>query len=232
MNSAAHILMVEDDRKIAQLVSGYLHEEGHTVQQAHDGTLGWASFRHRTPDLLILDGMLPGMDGLTLCQEVRRSSDVPIIMLTARVDEVDRLMGLNTGADDYVCKPFSPRELMARVRSLLRRSRGAFQLAKPWQVDEAGLRIHWRGQELDLTPVEYRLFQLLLTHPGRVFSRAQMLDVIHDGLRDTSDRVIDSHIKNLRKKVQQAAPQDDCIVSVYGVGYRFDVPDPAVRASP
>lgn len=232
MNAPVHILVVEDDRKIAQLVSDYLHEEGYNVQQAHDGALGWASFRHRQPDLLILDLMLPGMDGLTLCQEVRRSSDVPIIMLTARVDEVDRLLGLNTGGDDYVCKPFSPRELMARVRNLLRRSRGSFQPAKPWRIDEAGLRIHWRMQELDLTPVEYRLFQLLLTHPGRVFSRAQMLDVIHDGLHDTSDRVIDSHIKNLRKKIQQAAPHDDCIASVYGIGYRFDVPDPAAHTSP
>ena len=232
MNAPLHILVVEDDRKIAQLVSDYLHEEGYTVQQAHDGALGLACFRHRQPDLLILDLMLPGMDGLTLCQEVRRSSDVPIIMLTARVDEVDRLLGLNTGADDYVCKPFSPRELMARVRNLLRRSRGSFQPAKPWHIDEAGLRIHWRTQELDLTPVEYRLFQLLLTHPGRVFSRAHMLNVAHEGLHDTSDRVIDSHIKNLRKKIQQAAPHDDCIASVYGIGYRFDMPDAAVHTSP
>jgi two-component system response regulator BaeR len=182
--------------------------------------------------LVILDLMLPGMDGLALCQEMRGRSDLPIIMLTARVDEVDRLLGLNTGADDYVCKPFSPRELMARVRNLLRRSRGSFQPAKPWRIDEAGLRIHWRTQELDLTPVEYRLFQLLLTHPGRVFSRAHMLNAAHEGLHDTSDRVIDSHIKNLRKKIQQAAPQDDCIASVYGIGYRFDAPDPAVHTSP
>ena len=232
MSTASHILVVEDDHKIAQLVCDYLHEDGYTAQQVHDGTLAWASFRHRTPDLVILDLMLPGMDGLALCQEMRGRSDVPIILLTARVDEVDRLLGLNTGADDYVCKPFSPRELMARVRNLLRRSRGSFQPAKPWRIDEAGLRIHWRTQELDLTPVEYRLFQLLLTHPGRVFSRAHMLNVAHEGLHDTSDRVIDSHIKDLRKKIQQAAPQDDCIASVYGIGYRFDVPDPAVHTSP
>ncbi len=225
MNKPAHILMVEDDLKIAQVVSDYLHQEGYTVEQAHDGLLGLQVFRHRQPDLLILDLMLPGMDGLALCQQVRRCSDVPVIMLTARVDEVERLMGLDMGADDYVCKPFSPRELMARVRSLLRRSRGAFQRESIWRIDDAGLRIHWRTQELELTPVEYRLFQLLLTHPGRVFSRAQLLDVIHDDLRDTSDRVIDSHIKNLRKKIQQAAPGDDCIVSVYGIGYRFDAPD-------
>ena len=232
MSTAAHILVVEDDLKIAQLVSDYLHEEGYTAQQVHDGKLGWASFRHRTPDLLILDLMLPGMDGLALCKEVRHISDVPIIMLTARVDEVDRLLGLNTGADDYVCKPFSPRELMARVRNLLRRSIGSFQPSKPWRIDEAGLRIHWRMHELDLTPVEFRLFHLLLTHPGRVFSRAHMLDTIHEGLHDTSDRVIDSHIKNLRKKIQQVAPHDDCIVSVYGIGYRLDVPEEAARPSP
>ena len=231
MNTPAYILVVEDDRKIAQLLIDYLHEEGYTAQQAHDGELGLAHFRHRTPDLLILDLMLPGMDGLTLCQEVRRASDVPIIMLTARVDEVDRLLGLNTGADDYVCKPFSPRELMARVRNLLRRSRGSFQPLKAWRIDEAGLRIHWRGHELDLTPVEYRLFQLLLTNPGRVFSRAHMLDAIHDGLHDTSDRVVDSHIKNLRKKIQHVAPHDDCIVSVYGIGYRLDIPDEGLNAA-
>ena len=224
MSHKGHILVVEDDLKIAQLVCDYLHEEGYSPQQVHDGTLAWAIFRHRTPDLLILDRMLPGMDGLTLCQEVRRESDVPIIMVTARVDEVDRLLGLNTGADDYVCKPFSPRELMARVRNLLRRSQGGWQTPQLWQVDEAGLRIRWRGQDLDLTPVEYRLFQLLLSHPGRVFARAHLLDAIHDGLRDTSDRVIDSHIKNLRKKIQHVAPQDDCIASVYGMGYRFDMP--------
>jgi two-component system response regulator BaeR len=232
MSTALHILVVEDDRKIAQLVCDYLHEEGYTAQQVHDGTLAWASFRHRTPDLVILDLMLPGMDGLVLCQEMRACSDVPIILLTARVDEVDRLLGLNTGADDYVCKPFSPRELMARVRNLLRRSRGAFQPAQAWRIDPAGQRIYWRAQELDLTPVEFRLFQRLLTHPGRVFSRSHLLDAIHDGLHDTSDRVIDSHIKNLRKKIWQVAPQDDCIASVYGMGYRFNVPELAEKLPP
>lgn len=232
MNPSAHIAVVEDDRKIAQLVCDYLEGEGYTAQPFHDGAQAWTHFRNRQPDLWILDLMLPGMDGITLCQEIRRSSDVPIIMLTARVDEVDRLLGLNTGADDYVCKPFSPRELMARVRSLLRRSKGTLKPTQAWRIDEAGLRIHWRAQELDLTPVEYRLFQLLLSHPGRVFSRAHMLDVAHDGLRDTSDRVIDSHIKNLRKKIQQVAPQDDCIASVYGIGYRFDAPDEAFKPSP
>lgn len=224
-SSVADVLVVEDDPKIAQVVVDYLHSEGHKAQTAHDGLTAMALIRQRMPDLLILDVMLPGMDGVAICSEVRRISEVPIILLTARVDEVDRLLGLDSGADDYVTKPFSPRELMARVRNLLRRYKGQAGVHHAlWQVDVAGLRVSWRQQWLDLTPVEYRIFSRLLAQPGRVFSRAQLIDGMHVDQRDISDRTIDSHIKNLRKKIQVIEPAADCIASVYGVGYRFDAP--------
>lgn len=222
----SHVLVVEDDLKIAQVVVDYLRSEGHSAEAAHDGLAAMALIRQRMPDLLILDVMLPGMDGVAICREVRRVSEVPIIMLTARVDEVDRLLGLDSGADDYVIKPFSPRELMARSRNLLRRYKGQLIATCPlWQVDEAGMRVSWRQNWLDLTPVEYRVFSRLLAQPGRIFSRAQLIDGMHVDQRDINDRTIDSHIKNLRKKIQMVEPEAECIASVYGVGYRFDAPN-------
>ena len=167
--------------------------------------------------------MLPGLDGIGVCRAVRRFSDVPIIMLTARIDEVDRLLGLDTGADDYVCKPFSPREVMARVKAQLRRAEGRLA-PRPWQVDEDRLRIAWQGQWLPLTVLEFRMLRLLLGQPGRVYSRARLLDSMHADDRDVSDRAIDSHVKNLRRKIQAVDPGFDCIRSVYGVGYCFDAP--------
>jgi two-component system response regulator BaeR len=222
---SAEVLVVEDDPKIAQVVLDYLRSEGHSAQTANDGLAAMALIRERMPDLLILDVMLPGMDGVAICQEVRRLSEVPIVMLTARVEEVDRLLGLDSGADDYVTKPFSPRELMARVRNLLRRYKGQGGFShQMWQVDEAGLRVAWRRTWLDLTPVEYRIFSRLLAQPGRVFSRPQLIDGIHTDQRDISDRTIDIHNKNLRKKIQSLEPEAECIASVYGVGYRCDAP--------
>ena len=145
--------------------------------------------------------------------------------MTARIDELDRLLGLNSGADDYVCKPFSPREVMARVQALLRRAEGRVtQSASLWTLDDAGLRIAWRGQWLSLTPLEFRMLRQLLSQPGRVFSRSQLLESAHGDLRDVSDRAIDTHVKNLRRKLQAVCAEDDCIASVYGVGYRFDAP--------
>jgi two-component system response regulator BaeR len=147
-------------------------------------------------------------------------------MLTARIDEVDRLLGLDTGADDYVCKPFAPREVIARVRALLRRAEGRVKSSsKPWEVDDASFRISWRGHWLELTRIEFMMFRMLLSRPGRVYSRDQLLSSVHDSQRDISDRAIDTHVKNLRKKVQAVEPGSDCITSVYGVGYRFDIPD-------
>jgi two-component system response regulator BaeR len=166
------------------------------------------------------------MDGIGVCKALRVFSDVPILMLTARIDEVDRLLGLDAGADDYVCKPFAPREVIARVLALLRRAEGRVKSSnRPWEIDEASFKISWRGQWLSLTRIEFMMFRLLLSRPGRVYSRDQLLASVHDSLRDISDRAIDTHIKNLRKKVQVVEPGTDCIASVYGVGYRFDLPD-------
>jgi two-component system, OmpR family, response regulator BaeR len=226
MTAMRRVLVVEDDAKIAQVLLDYLRNEGFDAESVADGKLALQQIEQAPPALVILDLMLPGLDGIGVCRAVRQFSDVPILMLTARVDEVDRLLGLDTGADDYVCKPFSPREVMARVRALVRRADGRIVAAVlPWAVDEEALRIAWRGQWLALTPLEFRMLRLLLGRPGRVFSRAQLLDAAHADLRDVSDRAIDSHIKNLRRKIQAVEAGCECIASVYGVGYRFDAPE-------
>ncbi len=225
MTTTRRALVVEDDAKIAQLLLDYLHAEGFSASAVANGRLALTEIEREVPSVVILDLMLPGLDGIGVCRAVRQFSDVPILMLTARVDEVDRLLGLDTGADDYVCKPFSPREVMARVRALVRRSDGRVRAeVQAWSVDDTGLRIAWRGQWLPLTGLEFRMLRLLVGRPGRVFSRAQLLDSVHSDLRDVSDRAIDSHVKNLRRKIQAVDPQDDPIASVYGVGYRFDAP--------
>jgi len=224
-SNARHILVVEDDPKIAQLLVDYLSRDGFDVLAIADGQAALTHIEQSTPALILLDLMLPGLGGIDLCRAVRRFSNLPIIMVTARVDEIDRLLGLDVGADDYVCKPFSPREVSARVRALLRRADGLVTRAQQdWYVDEPGHRISWQGHWLSLTPVEFRMLRLLLTRPGRAFSRAQLLDSVHSDLRDVSDRAIDSHVKNLRRKIQAVEPAFDNIVSVYGVGYRFDAP--------
>ena len=220
------VLVVEDDPKIARLLVDYLHAEGLQAQSVADGLQAVQEVRQAVPAAIILDLMLPGLDGIGVCRAVREFCDVPIVMLTARIDELDRLLGLDTGADDYVCKPFSPRELMARVRALLRRAEDRLvKRTPPWTVDDNSLRIAWRGRWLALTPLEFRMLRLLLGRPGRVFGRAQLLDGVHVDLRDVSDRAIDSHVKNLRRKIAAVDPGCDCIASVYGVGYRFDPPD-------
>ena len=226
MTAARNVLVVEDDLKISQVLLDYLRKDGFEATSVADGLLALQQIEQEKPLLVILDLMLPGLDGVGVCRAVRRFSDVPILMLTARVDEVDRLIGLDTGADDYVCKPFSPREVMARVRALVRRAEGRVAGRQAaWAVDDEGQRISWRDTWLPLTPVEFRMLHLLLTRPGRVFSRAQLLDSVHEDFRDVSDRAIDSHIKNLRRKIQMIEAGSDCIVSVYGVGYRFDPPE-------
>jgi two-component system, OmpR family, response regulator BaeR len=222
-----HVLVVEDDPKIAHVLVDYLRAEGLSARHVVDGTLAVQEVRQSPPSAILLDLMLPGMDGIAVCRAIREFSDVPIVMLTARVDEVDRLLGLETGADDYVCKPFSPKEVMARIKAQIRRAHGRLVAqTMPWSVDEAGLRIAWRGQWLPLTPLEFRMLRLMLARPGRVFSRANLLEGVHDDLRDVSDRAIDSHVKNLRRKIQVIDPGCDCITSVYGVGYRFEAPPP------
>ena len=220
------VLVVEDDRKISDLLQNYLRASGYVAEAVYDGRDALRQIERQAPDAVILDWMLPGLDGVSVCKQVRAFSDVPILMLTARIDEVDRLSGLDTGADDYVCKPFAPREVIARVRALLRRAQGRVKSSsKPWEVDDASFKISWRSQWLPLTRIEFMMFRLLLSRTGRVYSRDQLLTSIHDSQRDISDRAIDTHIKNLRKKVQAVEPGADCIASVYGVGYRFDLPE-------
>ncbi len=233
MKSDLRVVVVEDDPRIALLLVDYLRHEGFEAISFIDGRVALSEIRNAPPNLLMLDLNLPGLDGVSLCRAVREFSDVPILMVTARIDELDRLLGLNSGADDYVCKPFSPREVMARVHALLRRSARALKNADEiWKIDDAGLRIEWRGQWLTLTHLEFRMLCQLLRQPGRVFSRAQLLEHVHSGeLRDVSDRAVDSHVKNLRRKLQEVRPEDDCISSVYGVGYRFERPEHSCSSS-
>jgi two-component system response regulator BaeR len=223
--AARHVLVVEDDEKIAALLVDYLKASGFGAERLANGTEVVPSVKASLPAAVILDLMLPGLDGMEVCKALRRFSSVPILMLTARVDEIDRLLGLELGADDYVCKPFSPREVMARVKALVRRAEGRVageSAAGGFVVDEASQRVRIGERALALTPVEYRLLKVLVEQPGRVFSRDKLLDIVHQDFRDVSDRAIDSHIKNLRRKIDAAAPGLDCIHSVYGVGYRFE----------
>ncbi len=223
---SAHVVVVEDDAKIAALLADYCEAGGYRCTQIGNGSEAVAFLRNNPCDLLLLDLMLPGMDGLEVCTAVRGFSQLPIIMLTARVDEVDRLLGLENGADDYVCKPFSPREVMARVKAQLRRAQGKVLRGQesPVVVEREQMRILVKGAALPLTPVEYRLLAELITHPERVFSRQHLLDLCHDDQRDTNDRTIDSHIKNIRRKINAIMPGSECLQSVYGVGYRFELP--------
>jgi two-component system, OmpR family, response regulator BaeR len=229
MNGAARILVVEDEPKMATLVSDYLRAAGHEPQWLADGRDVVGTFKAQGHDLILLDLMLPGRDGLDICRELRTFSDVPIVMLTARADEAERLLGLDLGADDYICKtPFSPREIVARVKAILRRTRAAAagatqdEPAPALLIDEEGYRAAFRGRELDLTPIEFRLLKTLAGAPGRVFSRQALLDRLHADHRAVTDRAVDAHVKNLRRKLEQAGAPPDCVRSIYGVGYRFD----------
>lgn len=222
---SARILIVEDDAKIAALVADYLRDAGYEPVCSADGAQALELARSGPAfDLFVLDVMLPGLDGVALCRALRAFSDAPIIMLTARVEEVDRLLGLDSGADDYVCKPFSPRELVARVRAHLRRRGPAAAAPQQFMVDRAQMRVLHAGVALPLTPVEFRLLAELVDHPDRVYSRQQLLDAAHEDQRETNDRAIDSHIKNIRRKLAAALPGIECLQSVYGVGYRFELP--------
>lgn len=220
----AHILVVEDEPKLAALLRDYLVAAGHSVECLASGLDAVPAVRAREPDLILLDLMLPGRDGLSICREVREFSDVPVIMITARVEEIDRLLGLDGGADDYICKPFSPREVVARVRAILRRRepRNAGSPA-PLVLDEPTWKASYRGVEVDLTPVEFRLLNCLASAPGQVFSRDQLLDRLYPDHRVVTDRTVDSHVKNVRRKLEQIDPTCTPIQSIYGVGYRFEL---------
>jgi two-component system, OmpR family, response regulator BaeR len=222
---APDILVVEDEPALAALVADYLRAAGWLPRVLHDGAAALADIRRAPPDLLVLDLMLPGLDGLSLCRAVRGFSDLPVVMVTARVDEVDRLMGLDIGADDYMCKPFSPRELVARVRALLRRARPAAAATRPIEVDEHARLVRVHGRALALTPTEFVLFSTMARRTGTAWSRAALLDRLRAEAPDVSERAIDSHVKNLRRKLAEALPGVEVLHSVYGLGYRVSLPD-------
>ena len=228
METSKKILVVEDEVKIANLLNDFLSASNFEVKMLHDGALVIEAIEELEPDFVILDVMLPNKDGLTLCKEIRTFSNVPIMMLTARVDEIDRLMGLGLGADDYVCKPFSVREVVARVNAILKRTQS---------LDTNTEELHYKGLVLDaqkyscfvnqkaieLTPVEFRLLQTLLAKPGNVFSREKLMENSYTDSRIVSNRTIDSHMKNLRSKInQQLASEDELIHTIYGVGYKIE----------
>jgi two-component system response regulator BaeR len=225
---STNIFIVEDEPELAALVADYARAAGYEATVFGDGALALDAIRRAPPALVVLDLMLPGLDGLSVCREVRTFSEVPIVMVTARVEEIDRLLGLELGADDYLCKPFSPRELMARIKAILRRAGQAPAAAAPAievEVNEAAHRIRIHGRALELTPTEYGILAALARRPGQVFSRAQLLDAAREGNAslDVADRAIDSHVKNLRRKLDAVLPGVDAIHSIYGLGYRFDL---------
>jgi two-component system response regulator BaeR len=222
----ARILVVEDEPRLAELLRDYLKAAGYEADLLLEGSGAVAWIRDNTPALVLLDLMLPGKDGLSICREVRAFSDVPIIMTTARVEEIDRLIGLELGADDYVCKPYSPREVVARVKAVLRRSAQRADpepgSAGPLNLNQDSLRVQAEGREIELTAVEFALLQTLYRAPGRILSRNQLMDRIYDDHRIVSDRTIDSHVKKLRRKLEELLPERELIHSVYGVGYRYE----------
>lgn len=221
------ILVIEDEPKVARLARDYLKQSGFRVLTAADGGTGLAMARREQPVLIVLDLMLPGLDGLDVCRTLRRESDVPIIMLTARSEETDRLIGLELGADDYISKPFSPRELVARVRALLRRVKGevyqpGFLRAGDLIIDSDSHRVTRGGKNIHLTRFEFNLLKILATHPGQIYSRSQLLEKLHGTAFDGYDRSVDAHIKNLRRKIELDPTEPRYILTVYGVGYKLN----------
>ncbi len=220
------ILIVEDEPKLAQLLKDYLAQSGFVSCGLNNGldVIPWV--KQNDPDLILLDLMLPGKDGMEICRDLRRFSNVPIIMTTAKVEEIDRLLGLEMGADDYVCKPYSPREVIARVKAIFRRiesSKHGNGTEEVFLVNAERMEICFLGVLLDLTAVEFRLLATLIKQPGRLFSRDQLLDQIYEDNRIVTTRTVDSHIKNIRKKLSVISAEQDPIVSVYGVGYKLEV---------
>ncbi|MDN3640098.1 response regulator [Simiduia curdlanivorans] len=223
------ILIVEDEEKLAQVQAEYLNHEGFRTHQIHDGNLVLDWVKNHQPDAITLDIMLPNVDGLTLLREIRKFSNIPIIMVTAKVEEVDRLIGLELQADDYLCKPFSPREMVARVKTILRRT----AVQKKANIEpvtnspslELKVREHkvsWKNQVQTLTTVECQLLERLMNHPGHIFSRSQLMESIYNDHRIVSERTIDSHIKKLRKKLATINPGVEFIHSIYGAGYKYE----------
>jgi len=216
------ILIVEDEPKLALVIADFLRASGYVPRWVANGLDVEKAVAEHMPQLIILDLMLPGRDGRDICRDLRRQGDVPIIMVTAQVEEVDRLLGLEIGADDYVCKPFSPLELVARVKTILRRTRiHAHPEDGPLQLDEARLQASYKGITLDFTAIEFRLLVTLAGMPGRVFSRNALMDRLYTDGRIVEDRTIDSHVKKIRRKFEAIAPGEDIVQSVYGVGFKL-----------
>ncbi|MCP4901776.1 MAG: response regulator [bacterium] len=225
-----HILIVEDEIKLAELLRDYLESAGYQTRMMHTGYGVVNAVRQNPPSLILLDLMLPGVDGTEICREIRSFTSIPIIMVTARVDEVDRVVGLEIGADDYVCKPFSPREVVARVHAVLRR--GKHQAKDPSTIATGPITVnldeHWarvNDEPLELTTSEFALLATLVRRPNRVFSRAELLDRVQGDHHEGYDRTIDTHIKNLRKKLRCVLGEQDIIVTVYSVGYKLQDSD-------
>jgi two-component system alkaline phosphatase synthesis response regulator PhoP len=219
---AKKILVIDDEPKIVEICSDYLHAAGFDILAAGDGTQGLAMARLQKPDLIVLDLMLPGMDGLDLCRSLRRESNVPIIMLTARIEEMDKLIGLELGADDYITKPFSPRELVVRVRTVLRRAGGDVTgdviRVGDLTLDRARYKVNLPDRSVSLTATEFELLATMMGQPGRIFSRAQLLNAVRGVSFESYERAIDSHIRNLRRKLEPG----EYIVTVHGIGYKFE----------
>lgn len=218
---SAKVLIVEDEDELAGILADYVRAAGYTATIVHDGGEALAQVRQLQPDVIVLDLMLPGTDGLTLCRQIRSQCEVPIIMTTAKVEEIDRVIGLESGADDYVCKPYSPRELVARIGAQLRRHRPPQSPSPALVVDASTRIIRVYGKPLDLTPTEFALLAALVRRPGVIFTRAQLLDEVGSDNLDAAERAVDSHVKNLRRKLT-AHEGGDLIQSVYGVGYRIE----------
>jgi two-component system response regulator BaeR len=221
------ILVVEDEKKIAELLRDYLEKADYSVSFLERGDRVVSHIKKSPPDLILLDIMLPGMDGMDVCRELRKFSNIPVIMLTARVDEIDRLIGLELGADDYICKPFSPREVVARVKAVLRRFHPEPVEDKlvvgSITLNEATHQVTVSSQRLELTPSEFGLLKVLMGHPNRVFARNELLNQVQGYDFEGYDRTIDTHVKNLRKKIAKMLPGQEIITTVYGVGYKFNV---------
>jgi two-component system response regulator BaeR len=216
------ILIVEDEIELGEIVQDYLRAQDFETLLVNDGIEALQKIVHEYWDLVLLDLMLPGKDGLSVCQEARKITQVPIIMMTAKVEEIDRLLGLELGADDYICKPYSPRELVARVKAVLRRTRPA-EDETHFYLDQTNLSVNFQGQNIEVTAVEYRLLDILLSNRNRVISRDHLKKHAYNDHRVVNDRTMDSHITKLRKKLLQLTPEE-FIHSVYGVGYKLQIP--------
>ncbi|HEY9109243.1 MAG TPA: response regulator [Roseateles sp.] len=222
------VLVVEDEAPIAELIHRHLDAAGFDVQHLSRGDAAESAVRAMAPAVVVLDVVLPGLNGVDVCRRLRAFSSAPVLMVTSKAAEADRLAGFDAGVDDYVCKPFSAAELVARVKALCRRGSGpddapVVDESSLVQVDTLRQCIRCRGQELDLTPQEYRLLSVMAQHPGRLFSRAQLLDLAYDDAAGVFDRAVDSHVKNIRKKLAALLPEHNLIRSVYGQGYRFEI---------